>query len=269
MPFTYGGCSKLTDFRPGVVTPATPDGADVRTCPRCDGPIDKHTIPFIRSEETTLKMCLDFAKYLETNSVAPKSGRAARVYARGGAPAESSSAPASTVTVDRAQMMIGAVLAIVGSETLKFVAVSGDVPERARGYTAGAKLVDLRNARQGAQHKLLDIRGNWFKPVIDKILVDSNTWEATGGTDTCAVGQCAAPKLLRSVFEHAVNKGKPVSKIEMTEIWYRDPYAEERLAEAGKEPVRMQGGLRDTQGWVISCNTCRWVLPQMLCDKAG
>lgn len=72
-----------------------------------------------------------------------------------------------------------------------------------------------------------------------------------------APGKCAAPKLLTAAFQQAREAGVRISKASMLERWWQRP----STPGSDSNPYF-------AQALAPSCDTCCWLLPQLLCDLA-
>jgi hypothetical protein len=201
-------------------------------CPRCSESIDRHTIPFIESTEASLKLA---EKLLTALDAVSTRGADLGLEAAGAT-------------------MAGSLITTVGSEKKQYVTVSGGGVETLKkvkkSLGAGVILItDLNGcSNHPANTKATDIFGVNFIPTMTPAVQNS-----------CGIGyplgSCAAQKLLGTVFRYAKEKSKKVEKLEMTEILWKDVQADghNRLWSTGTA--------------VQSCDTCKRVVPQMLCTK--
>jgi hypothetical protein len=208
------------------------DSLSTGVCPRCSEDIDRHTIPFIESTDASLKLAEKLLTALDA------------VSTRG-----------ALLGLDAAAAtMAGALITTVGSEKKQYVTVSGGGVETLKKIkkALGAAVILITDTNACSNHpantKATDIFGVNFTPTVTAAVQNS-----------CGIGyplgSCAAQKLLATVFRYAKDKTKKVMKLEMTEILWKDVQAEghNRLWSTGTA--------------VQSCDTCKRVVPQMLCTK--
>jgi hypothetical protein len=70
------------------------------------------------------------------------------------------------------------------------------------------------------------------------------------------LGSCAAPKLLVQIYNNAITAKTTINKIEMAELLWFDTTSGGR-----RNPDWSTGQI------VMSCDTCKQVLPQILCSN--
>lgn len=206
------------------------DSLTLGNCPRCSKSVDKHKIPFIESTEASLKLVQKLLAELET------------VSKRG----------AKLGFEPSASTMAGSLITTIGTEKKQYVTVSGGGVETLKkikkALGAGVTVINDLNAcpNPPANTKCTDIFGVTFLPDLTPAVQNS-----------CGVqyplGSCAAQKLLATAFRYAKEKEKKVEGIEMTEVLWIDVQAtgHNRMWSTGQA--------------VQSCDTCKKVLPQMLC----
>ncbi|MGA7926592.1 MAG: hypothetical protein WCA20_11375 [Candidatus Sulfotelmatobacter sp.] len=208
------------------------DSLTLGKCPRCSESIDKHAIPFIESTPESLILCNHLLNALEN------------VSKRG---LELGKAK-STVT------MAGSLITTVGSDKRKYVTASGPgvgtLQKIKKVLGKDVILVTDGNVSTATNTKITDIFGVEFTPVA---LAGNNTIRKPCG-DSYPLGDCAAQKLLVTVFRYAKSIKQKVRKLEMTEIYWKDV---QQTAHNRKW---------STQVAAQSCDTCKRVLPQMLCS---
>lgn len=198
-------------------------------CPRCKKSFDKHRIPFIESQDNSQKLLNRLQKALEKKN-------------------QKEIIKAYPIPERTTSMMGAAIAKISGGASKKYVTLSGP------GFTllnsvdinAIGKEVTLVKIRSASLlDKTIDISGNNFEPI----------W-INRETDY-PFGSCAAQKLLWQIFTDAKAQKKEVETIDMTERLWKDFRAEKhnKAWSTGLEPAP-------------SCDTCKQVLPQMLCDWA-
>lgn len=159
----------------------------------------------------------------------------------------SSSAALKGWSAPRVACMVGAAIARIGSADYRFAAISGfetEILGMIKGKPLGKDVVLVadRDARP-----LATIDGSALvvaQPV------------AGGRNRDYPVGACAAQKLLMAIFRKRQEVGGGIASINMSEILWSDP--------------QQRGHNRDwsTGSVVCSCDTCKRVVPQMLCYHA-
>lgn len=142
--------------------------------------------------------------------------------------------------------MVGAATATIKNEYIEFVTVSGpgvELLSYIQGLNLGnkVKVIDVYNATP-----LRTLMGKPLNPTITK----------QGRNRDYPIGSCAAQKLLAAIFQEAQKKGggKFIEAINMAEILWNNPSI------SGHNPDWSTGQI------VGSCDTCKQVAPQMLCD---
>ncbi|MGW4426290.1 hypothetical protein [Streptosporangium sp. NPDC004631] len=213
------------------------------TCPRCQGSLDKHGINVIRSGEKSRKLLFD--NFLPTlnnyNKETLLDDNLREAYLR------LASGPGGGVI---ATSMMGVAVATIGTQEKQYATLSGPgarvvLPFIKRGQLpTGLVIVGVVNALEDPD-AMVDVRGKTFVP----------TSTAQGNNMDYPIGSCAAQKILNQIFRDARDAGKKVEAIDLSELFWRD-YAAEKYSRAWS-----------TGSIVPSCDTCKQVLPQMLCDR--
>jgi len=149
------------------------------------------------------------------------------------------------IAAARASCMVGAAIAKIGSAEYKFVAISGAAVDILNHTGANALGRDVTLIRDGDAFPLTTITG--------QPLTLAQPVKGTRNRDY-PLGACAAQKLLMAIFRKQKQAKGKITSINMSEILWSDP-----------SPV---GHNRDwsTGEVVCSCDTCKRVVPIMLCD---
>jgi hypothetical protein len=138
----------------------------------------------------------------------------------------------------RGTCMVGSAIALINSAVYKFVTISGanvEILNHIGSLGSNVKIIALASALP-----LTTIQGETLNPALIN--------------PEFPVGSCAAQKLLKEVFQRAgKGKGHTITKLNMSEI----------LWTATREHNRRWS----TGSVVCSCDTCKQVLPMMLCDQ--
>lgn len=212
-----------------------------QTCPRCHRSTDTHRIQRIVSGEDSEGLLTRFQRTLD--EVSKKSLQYDNLresylkYAK---------RQGGTVY---ATSMMGTAVATIGTQQKMYATLSGPGPSIILPWITRNLLpkdlviVDVDTAL--TRGKLYDIGGNQFTPV--------STPQGRG--KDYGIGNCAAPKVLNQIFMDAKNAGRRVEKIELSEMFWRDFAADEYNREWRTGSI------------VPSCDTCKQVLPQMLCTN--
>lgn len=211
-------------------------GTGSKNCFHCGKSGSTHAIPHISSDDATIKLARGLQALLD--------GAYANGVSRG-------------YVLPVGSVMVGAVIATVGSAVVKAVALSG--------ANANAMLNILKT---GALGKDVAYVGDVVAPescisllklpLRKKALLIQSAVSGTplAGAPTIAepkyhVGSCAGPKLLNYVLQKTnPSAGKRISRIAMAEIFWKS---------GGKS--------KWSTGTVVeSCQTCAHLLPMMLCN---
>jgi hypothetical protein len=145
--------------------------------------------------------------------------------------------------------MMGAAIATIGSTVKQYVTLSGPGPNLIARWMKYDKLpkglvvVDANNVLRSG--RLYDITGKQFAPTRTP---------QNRGRDY-PLGSCAAQKLLDQIFADARAARQPITSIQLSEMFWRDFAAENHNREWSTGQI------------VPSCDTCKQVLPQMLCTN--
>jgi hypothetical protein len=142
----------------------------------------------------------------------------------------------------RTSTMVGAATATIGTAVYKYVTISGGATEMLAQMANMGKDVEVITATTAAP--LTTIRG--------EPLVMAPT--AHGRNRDYPVGSCAAQKMIMAIFKKAKEKKAAITAINMAEILWSDPHT------AGHNRDWSTGSV------VCSCDTCKRVVPAMLCD---
>ena len=142
--------------------------------------------------------------------------------------------------------MVGAATAMIGSRKYTFAAISGadvGILNHIQGNQLG-KNVTLIKAESALP--LMTVEG---KPLV---MTQPAAW---GRNRDYKLGACAAQKLVMAIFKARKEAGGKIAKINMAEILWSAP--------------SLGGHNRDwsTGSVVCSCDTCKRVVPRMLCDR--
>lgn len=213
------------------------------TCPRCEESVDRHRISVIRSGEKSRKLLFDnFLPALGNYSKETLLDDNLReAYLRLAA------SPGGGVV---ATSMIGVAVATIGTQEKQYATLSGPgarivLPFIKHGHLPkDLVVVGVVNALEEPD-AMVDVRGKTFVP----------TSTAQGNNMDYPIGSCAAQKILNRIFRDARDAGRNVETIDLSELFWRD-YAAEKYSRAWS-----------TGSIVPSCDTCKQVLPQMLCDR--
>ena len=148
-------------------------------------------------------------------------------------------------TPEKSEIMAGALAGTIeGGKTLQYVALSGPNGALLKKVASLGKDVTFVLGDLGLTGgKSIDVRGNLFAP-------------KSAGKLPNKLGNCAAQKVLHAFFGDAKKAEKKVQKIEMTEMFWRS------FTHTGEKNQKWS-----TIEAVESCDTCKQVVPQMLCDK--
>lgn len=142
----------------------------------------------------------------------------------------------------RTSTMVGAATAKIGDATFTFVTISGASTAMLAQMASFGKEVTV----------LTDQSALPLTTILGDPLVMAPT--AHGRNRDYPVGSCAAQKLLMAIFRKAREKKAAISAINMAEILWSDPH------ESGHNRDWSTGSV------VCSCDTCKRVVPAMLCD---
>lgn len=145
----------------------------------------------------------------------------------------------------RGTCMVGAATARIGSQDYTFATISG--ADIAILNQIGGLGKDVTLIKKTTAEPLRTISG---QPL-------SLVQPASGNRNRdYPLGACAAQKLLMAIFDQQRQSGGRISSINMAEILWSDP--------------TNPGHNRDwsTGSVVCSCDTCKRVVPQMLCDRS-
>lgn len=160
----------------------------------------------------------------------------------------------------REATMLGAALATIGGMVHKYVTISGAVRMDILNHIDNGKLakgvikVTSPNAFGNCLDKLPSCPeavfrnsavGKHFKP--EPLSMEASAYPSY------AVGACAAQKLLSRIFQDAMGDNRKITSLEMAEMMWINP---------GSKDARSAWSTREV---VESCNTCKFILPQMLC----
>lgn len=141
--------------------------------------------------------------------------------------------------------MVGAATARIGSQDFTFATISGADIAILNLLPPGQLGKDVILVKDGTAAPLETITGKPLLPSPRKV---------NRGRDYL-LGACAAQKLLMAIFrKQKESKGK-ISRISIAEILWSDP------TNAGHNRDWSTGSV------VCSCDTCKQVVPQMLCDR--
>jgi hypothetical protein len=147
----------------------------------------------------------------------------------------------------RVACMVGAASARIGTADYMFAAISGadiDILRHLNGNALGAGVTLVR------EHSALPLSTITNKPLV---LTQPVPW---GRNRDYPVGACAAQKLLMAIFKAQRNDKGKISAINLSEILWSNP----ALGSHNRD--------WSTGSVVCSCDTCKRVVPQMLCDLA-
>lgn len=147
----------------------------------------------------------------------------------------------------RVSCMVGAASARIGSADFLFATISGgdiDILKHINGNTLGSGVTLVM------EHSALPLTTITDQPLV---LTQPAPW---GRNRDYSLGACAAQKLLMAIFKARKNGKGKITAINMSEILWSDPSL------AGHNPDWSTGSV------VCSCDTCKRVVPQMLCDHA-
>ncbi|WP_049560097.1 hypothetical protein [Nonomuraea sp. SBT364] len=203
-------------------------------CARCEQPIDRHKVPYIRPDgSAALLDSFKDAVYRLARSVLQKSGPAL---------------PPAT--------MMGAAVASFKSQKMLYVTISGDsagkiLPNIDR-KGLPKETIFVQDTTVLVNGKLLGIKGQPFTPAVLSWRDSADIRQERYFTP----GQCAAQKLLSQIFTTTKQRGAAPECISLAETFFRD-----YPSDSGKR-------IWDTADFAESCDTCKQVLPQMLCDLA-
>lgn len=140
--------------------------------------------------------------------------------------------------------MMGTAVATIGSEKRSYVSLSGPGVSLLPHMKKGGLGKDVYIVDAPAVVAFYDFNGKTFTPVAPI---------AQGRGRDYPLGSCAAQKLLSRIFQDAATAKKKVTALDMSELLWLDFAA--------------KGHNRDwsTGSIVVSCDTCKQVVPQMLC----
>ncbi|HZB29552.1 MAG TPA: hypothetical protein VE465_05245 [Streptosporangiaceae bacterium] len=214
-----------------------------QTCPRCGKSPDTHKpFPRINTGEDSERLLEQFRNSLDDLSEATiKSNNLREAYLK--------LATGAGGTVYSTSMM-GAAVATIGSKVMGYVALSGPGPAVFSKWIKRNKMpkdtVIIEVTNTLVSGKLLDISLKQFTPIAPV---------AQGRGRDYPLGSCAAQKLLHRILADAVAANQKVTAIEFCEMFWQDFGAE--------------GHNRDwSTGQIVqSCDTCKQVIPQMLCSN--
>jgi len=147
----------------------------------------------------------------------------------------------------RTTCMVGAAVAKIGSAEHVFVTISGadiGILNHISGSVLGSGVTLIK---ERLALPLTTIKG---APLV---LVQPAPW---GRNRDYLLGACAAQKLLMAIFKKQKETGGKITSINLAEILWSEP--------------SLGGHNRDwsTGDMVCSCDTCKRVVPIMLCDQA-
>jgi hypothetical protein len=218
-------------------------------CPRCKESIDSHHIPFIRPGDVTLGLaCLlqDLLSKLDVESILK--GK----------------------SLSRNSTMVGAAQARFGNGGSRdYVTVSGEgvllLAHINRKRLRAEVAICENSTAVETNSSLYGIDGEIFLPAIlhrpptppaSRLTPPHVLWPVPEKV-AYPLGSCAAQKLLTRIFEDAQTMGG-VMAIEMSEIMWRSSQID-RVPQTSRQ--------WSTGHAALPCETCKQVLPQMLCDK--
>lgn len=213
----------------------------ISTCPRCQESPDKHRIQWIAPGDGSTSLLDRFRRTLDAASRETLENDKLR-----DAYLELATNASGNVY---ATSMMGTAVATIGTVVKSYATLSGPGPSIILNWIKRDQLpkdleiIDAANAL--TRGKLVDIQGKNFTP----------THTPYGRSRDYPLGSCAAQKLVNQIFTDARTAKKEVKSIELSEMFWRD-FAAERYN-------------RDwSTGTVVpSCDTCKQVLPQMLCTN--
>ncbi|MEY9211825.1 hypothetical protein NI17_008560 [Thermobifida halotolerans] len=218
------------------------------TCPRCERSPDTHEVRWIPSDGGSQRLLESFVRTLDDLSrETMESHNLREAYL---ALATSRTQAGEEKVYSRS--MMGTAVATIGTRVRKYATLSGPGPGIFLRWINHSRLpkdltvVDTNNALD-ARGKIIDIRGRYFAPVHTPQRRDKDY----------PAGSCAAQKLLDQIFTEASAAGEKVGRIDLSEMFWRDFGTGER------------GTKWSTIDVVPSCDTCKQILPQMLCSNAG
>lgn len=210
-----------------------------RYCPRCGKSTDTHKpFPFVSSGTATAKLLAQLQQALDDSAM---------------------TAAVKAYQTLKTTTMIGSAVATIGSSVRQYVTFSGTgvdlFAHLDRKYfgkdviliTAQNALVNNKFPNNPAACKLDSSLPTTFTPVQPV---------AQNRNRDYPVGSCAAPKLLAQIYNDAFAAKAQIQTVELAEILWFD------TTSGG-------GHNRDwsTGQIVMSCDTCKQVLPQMLCSN--
>lgn len=207
---------------------ANPNNND--KCIHCTEPIATHAVAIIRSDDATLKLAQKMQAKLDG------------IYV---------TAVSKGYQLPPGAIMVGAITATVGSTTVKAVAVSGGNAPTLLSYITNDFGSDV--AVIGDNVPIASLRtllGNNVRTIAQT--VETTRMAGNIPAPHYPVGSCAAQKLLNHVVQYAITSKTRINpaKITMAEIFWKS---------GGKSQW-------STGDVVESCNTCKYILPLMLCN---
>jgi hypothetical protein len=207
----------------------------ISSCPRCGCSLDKHRIQ-ICSDERTFKLARTLQKHLDEVAIAAFSHGYDQL---------------------KGVTMVGAAIAVIGTAEYKFATVSGRDPavlNAVRGQALGNDVMFVKDVipydDETRQITLPLISGGIFKT--------GKPADGRAGRNFTP-GACAAPKLLQAIFkQRAALSGKPpIKSIFMSEVYWKNT----AMPDGGGS-----SSIWTTNEPTISCDTCKRLLPIMMCD---
>lgn len=220
-------------------------------CPRCGKSPDTHKpVPFVSSGSVTSSLLSKLSSALKDNAVG--------VYLQGYQSAVKTS-------------MMGAAVALIGTEKRQYLSLSGpgtDLFNHIDRRFIGNDIV-LVSVPNGLDNLVIGAGGaiasgefpnNPYARKQDSSVPKAfsvNRPPAQGNNRDYPLGTCAAIKLITRIYKDAAELGKDIQSIEMAEMLFFD--------------LTSNGGNRN-RDWqtgqiVMSCDTCKQVLPQILCNN--
>lgn len=205
-------------------------GSNNRTanCPRCARSIGKHAIKFIESNDETEKLAKKAQDFLShvVVAAAQKGFKQLRVNREG----------------KIIPGMVGAATARIGSTMYKWVTISG----------ADTEILGQMANLGGDVTVIKEPTAAPLRTILGKPLVIAPPTYGIGRD--FPVGACAAQKLVMAIFNKASETKAAIDALNMAEILWSNPL----------DSVHNRDW--STGSVVCSCDTCKHVLPAMLCD---
>ncbi|GAX45912.1 hypothetical protein NIES4075_69330 [Tolypothrix sp. NIES-4075] len=142
--------------------------------------------------------------------------------------------------------MVGSAIATINNGVYTYVTISG----------GNVALLNYINNNFGKDVVIIDKPSALPLKTIKGQPLNPNPTRRDRGRDY-PVGSCAAQKLLMAVFEQAAKSGgyDKITKLNMSELLWNDPVKGEHNRDWSTGSI------------VCSCDTCKQVVPMMLCDK--